>query len=59
MKIDYQSGWWNGLQRKSVPQRLNNGCKGSPLSHRGPDTGNKEVQPISGSKKMWRRWDGE
>ena len=27
------------------------GCKGSRLSHIGPGTGNKEIQPIRGSKR--------
>ena|SRR6218665_3012341 len=49
---DYQRGWWSGPQRgKSVPQRGTYGFKGSQLSHKGPDMGNKEVQPIRGSKR--------
>jgi len=28
-----------------------NGCKGSRLSHRGPDAGNKVIQSIRGSKR--------
>jgi len=54
MRIDYQRGWWNRLQSaggKSIPQRGTNGCKGSQSSHRGSDMGNKEAQPIRGSKR--------
>ena len=36
---------------KSIPQRGAYGCKGSQLSPRGHDTGNKEIQPIRGSKR--------
>ena len=32
---------------KSITQRKTYGCKGSQLSLRGPDTGYKEVQPIT------------
>jgi len=51
MRINYKRGWWSGQQGKSSPQRGTNGCKGSRLSHIGLDSGNKEVQPIRGSKR--------
>jgi len=49
-----QTTWENGeadYKEKSVLQRGTTGCKGSQLSHRGPDTGNKEVQSIRRSKR--------
>ena len=44
---------------ESIPQRGTYGCKGSQVSHRGPDAGNKGVQPIRGDGGKWQRKVGE
>ena len=38
----------------SLFHKEGHGCKGSQLSHGGPDTGSKEVQLIRGSKRTER-----
>jgi len=48
---NYKRGWFNGLHGESIPQVGTYGCEGSRLSHRGPEAGNKEVQPIRESKR--------
>ena len=38
MRIDYQRGWWNGLQRDVYSTRsVTYGCEGSQFSHGGPN----------------------
>jgi len=51
-EIDYQWEWWSRLQKEVYSKKTTCGCKGYQFSLRGPDMGNKEVQPIRGLKNM-------